>query len=75
MSHDIPLAGAPLNAVFRHIDAHRDGFLHRVMDYVRHPSISAQNIGISEVARLLVGMLKEIGLEAETPDGHRVGHR
>jgi acetylornithine deacetylase/succinyl-diaminopimelate desuccinylase-like protein len=66
MSRNMPSASAPLNAVFHHIDAQRDSFLRRVMDYVHHPSISAQNIGISEVARLLVGMLKEIGLEAET---------
>jgi acetylornithine deacetylase/succinyl-diaminopimelate desuccinylase-like protein len=66
MSRNMPSASAPLNAVFHHIDAQRDSFRRRVMDYVHHPSISAQNIGISEVARLLVGMLKEIGLEAET---------
>jgi acetylornithine deacetylase/succinyl-diaminopimelate desuccinylase-like protein len=66
MSHDLPLASSSLNAVFHLIDAQKDSFLRRVMDYVRHPSISAQNIGISEVARLLVGMLKEIGLESET---------
>jgi acetylornithine deacetylase/succinyl-diaminopimelate desuccinylase-like protein len=65
MSHDANSPSALLNAVFRHIDAQRDSFLRRVMDYVRHPSISAQNIGISDAAQLLVSMLKEIGLEAE----------
>ena len=65
MSREMPLASAALTAVFHHIDAQSESFLRRVMDYVRHPSISAQNIGISDVARLLVGMLREIGLEAE----------
>jgi acetylornithine deacetylase/succinyl-diaminopimelate desuccinylase-like protein len=64
--HELPMASAALNAVFRHIDAHNDDFLRRVMDYARHPSISAENIGIAEVAALLVGMLNEIGLAAET---------
>jgi acetylornithine deacetylase/succinyl-diaminopimelate desuccinylase-like protein len=66
MSQGMPSPSARLNAVFDHIDEHRDNFLRRVMDYVRHPSISAHNIGITEVAALLVGMLQQIGLEAET---------
>jgi acetylornithine deacetylase/succinyl-diaminopimelate desuccinylase-like protein len=66
MPHELPTASAALNAVFRHIDAHKDDFLVRVMDYVRHPSISAENVGIAEVAALLVGMLNEVGLTAET---------
>lgn len=66
MPQELPTASAALTAVFHHIDAQKDSFLRRVMDYVRHPSISAQNIGISEVAQLLVGMLKGIGLDAET---------
>src|SRR5689334_12074315 len=61
-----PSPSPALSAVFRHIDAGKDGFLRRVMDYVRHPSISAHNVGIAEVAALLVGMIREIGLDAET---------
>jgi hypothetical protein len=52
MPHELPIASAALNAVFRHIDTHEDDFLRRVMDYVRHPSISAANTGIVEVAAL-----------------------
>lgn len=61
-----------LRQVFDHIDANRDTFLSRLMDYVRHPSISAQNIGISEVAGILVDHLTGLGLSAEavTTDGH-----
>lgn len=50
--------------VFAHIDAHRDSYVTRVMDYVRHPSISAQDIGIAEVGALLLDMLRGLGLEA-----------
>ena len=52
-------------AVFAHIDENRDRFVERLMDYVRHPSISAQNKGIHEVAALLVDMLTGLSLKAE----------
>lgn len=54
-----------LQQVFDHIEANRQSFIERVMDYVRHPSISAHNIGIREVAALLVETLKGLGMEAE----------
>jgi len=57
------MAASDLTAVFDHIDRNRDAFLDRLIAYLRHPSISAQNIGIAEVGQLLVGMLTEIGLE------------
>lgn len=60
------MAAAPkLQQVFDHIEANRDSFVERVMDYVRHPSISAHNIGIRELAALLVETLKGLGMEAE----------
>ena len=43
-------ANSKLSDVLAHIDAQRESFLHRLIDYVRHPSISAHNIGIREVA-------------------------
>ncbi|MBL8589925.1 MAG: M20/M25/M40 family metallo-hydrolase [Methylobacteriaceae bacterium] len=54
-----------LARVLAHIDARRDDYVRRVMDYVRHPSISAQNIGIAEVGALLLDMLGALGLEAQ----------
>ncbi|MGI9357076.1 MAG: M20/M25/M40 family metallo-hydrolase [Rhizobiaceae bacterium] len=61
-----------LRPVFDHIEANRDTFLARLMDYVRHPSISAQDIGIREVASILVDHLTGLGLSAEavTTEGH-----
>lgn len=53
-----------LNAVFEHIEKNRTTFLERLMDYLRLPSISADNIGIDEVGALLVEMLTDIGLDA-----------
>lgn len=54
-----------LEPVFAHIEQNRDAFVARLMDYVRHPSISAHDLGIREVADMLVGMLKGLGMEAE----------
>ncbi len=54
-----------LAPVLAHIEAQRADHLARLMDYLRHPSISAQNIGIGKVAGLLVEMLGRLGMEAE----------
>lgn len=59
-------------ALFDHIDTNAAEFVARVMDYVRHPSISAHDIGIRKVAGMLVAHLEDLGFEAglvETP-GH-----
>ncbi|AZO59501.1 MAG: M20/M25/M40 family metallo-hydrolase [Mesorhizobium sp.] len=61
-----------LNAVFEHIEANRIPFLDRLIDYLRHPSISAENIGIAEVGALLAEMLTDVGLETSLmlTEGH-----
>jgi acetylornithine deacetylase/succinyl-diaminopimelate desuccinylase-like protein len=60
-----PKAASNLDAVFGHIEANRESYVARVMEYVRHPSISAQNIGIAEVGAMLIEMLGKLGLDAE----------
>jgi len=61
-----------LSAVFEHIDGQRDAYVARLLEYVRHPSISAHDVGIREVAAILVDMLNGLGLQARTvpSDGH-----
>lgn len=51
--------------VFAHIDRQRQPFLERLFDYLRRPSISAQGIGMAEVADYLVEMLQGLGMEVE----------
>ena len=55
-----------LSPVFEHIQARQASFITRLMDYVRHPSISAHDIGIREVSELLVALLTKIGLETQS---------
>lgn len=54
-----------LHSVFDHIERNRSNFVDRLAEYLRHPSISAENIGIAEVGKLLVEMLSGIGLETD----------
>src|SRR4051812_6888843 len=63
---------ADLARVLAHIDGQREAYVARLIEYVRHPSISAQNFGIREVAAMLVEMLKWLGFAAET--GATAGH-
>ena len=52
-----------LSAVFAYIDAHRQPFLDRLIDYVRHPSISAYGEGIDVVADYIAGVMRQFGLD------------
>lgn len=66
------MTDSTLAQVFAHIENNRETFIARLIDYVRHPSISAQNIGIGEVAALLSGHLRSLGMAVEeiTTPGH-----
>ncbi|WP_292255875.1 M20/M25/M40 family metallo-hydrolase [Mesorhizobium sp.] len=50
--------------VFAHIERNKDDFVSRLLDYLRHPSISAHNVGIREVSGILVNMLRRLDLDA-----------
>jgi acetylornithine deacetylase/succinyl-diaminopimelate desuccinylase-like protein len=49
--------------IFAFIDARREEYLARVLDYVRRPSISAHGVGIAEVGRWLLEQLEPLGLQ------------
>ena len=68
-----------IDDIYKYISENEDSFVERVIDYVRHPSISAHDIGIREVATMLVEHLQGLDFDArlvETP-GHPfvLGHR
>ncbi|MFY0647686.1 MAG: M20/M25/M40 family metallo-hydrolase [Sulfitobacter geojensis] len=68
-----------MDAIFDYIKGNEESYVARVMEYVSHPSISAHDIGIREVAGMLVEHLKGLEFDAglvETP-GHPfvLGHR
>lgn len=50
--------------IFRYIDENRENYLEQLFILLRQPSISTQNVGVSECAQLLVQILKESGAEA-----------
>lgn len=51
--------------VMNFIDEHEQAYLDRLIDYLRQPSISAQGIGIQEVADILTNWLTDLGFDAE----------
>lgn len=51
--------------IFAYVEANRQPFIERLIDYVRRPSISAHGQGIAEVADFLVELLGGLGLETE----------
>jgi len=53
-----------LTDVFAYVDARRQEFIGRLIDYVRRPSISAHGIGIGEVAEYIAGVMNRLGLES-----------
>lgn len=59
-----------LNGVFRYIDSHAQHATELLSRLARQPSISAQNLGLPEMARLCVQVFEEYGLPARLLPGH-----
>jgi len=57
-------ANHELGGVFGYVDAHREVFIERLIDYVRRPSISAHGVGIAEVAEFISGVLNDLSFSA-----------
>jgi acetylornithine deacetylase/succinyl-diaminopimelate desuccinylase-like protein len=57
-----PYAGRH-DEVYAHIDAHRTEHLAELQRWIRQPSVSAQNIGIRQMAELLRDDLKALGFQ------------
>lgn len=51
--------------VHRYIDKHRDESLEVLKTLIRQPSISAQDVGVKECARLLAGIMRGFGIPSE----------
>ncbi len=54
-----------LSTLFTSVDDHRQGFLQRLVDYLRHPSISTYGEGIGEVAAYIAEVMNKIGLQTQ----------
>lgn len=50
--------------IFDYIDANADEYIADLQTLVRHPSISAQNIGLEECAEIVLNMMHKDGLDA-----------
>lgn len=54
---------ADLKAIKSYIESHRSAHLVKVQEYLRQPSISAQNIGVRECAALLMRYYHDLGCQ------------
>jgi acetylornithine deacetylase/succinyl-diaminopimelate desuccinylase-like protein len=55
---------ADVQGIFAYVDARREAYLARLIEYVSRPSISAHDIGIAETAAWLVVQLRALGMAA-----------
>lgn len=72
VSRIAPYAGRH-EAIYRHIDANLDTHLEHIRRWLRQPSISAQGVGITEMATLLRDDLQALGFQETAlipTDGH-----
>jgi len=63
MTHLSSHAPPDLADVFAYVDAHRQAFIDRLIDYVRRPSISAHGVGMDDVAEYIAEVMNRLGLE------------
>jgi len=54
-----------MKPIFDYIDSNHHLFIDRLIDYLRHPSISAHGIGMAEVADYLLAWLAKLGFDAQ----------
>ncbi len=52
-----------MNDVFAYIEANKERYLAELFTFLRQPSISAQNTGVSECAALLADLMRQSGIE------------
>jgi acetylornithine deacetylase/succinyl-diaminopimelate desuccinylase-like protein len=55
----------PMEKVLSHVEAHADQYLARLKQACAQPSISAQGVGLAEMAELTASMLRAIGFRVE----------
>lgn len=65
LEHMTGLGEPRLEEVFTHIAANHDDYVSRLMEYLRQPTISAQNIGIREGAEKVAELARRAGLSTE----------
>lgn len=65
MAYPLTYPTPDLSDVFAYIDARRQEYIDRLIDYVRRPSISAHGTGIAEVAAFLGEVMQQLGLDPQ----------
>jgi acetylornithine deacetylase/succinyl-diaminopimelate desuccinylase-like protein len=66
-------SSSDLNAIQAEIDKHHDEAIHRLQDWIRQPSIAAENRGMTEGCDHMMRLLRDAGFDTVTKvptDGH-----
>lgn len=50
-----------MQEILRYIDEHAEGFIQRLQEFCRQPSIAAQEVGMNEARQMVVEMVSEVG--------------
>ena len=69
----ISAASDDLKAIQSEIDKHHDEAIHRLQDWIRQPSIAAENRGMTEGCDMMMRLLRDAGFDQVTKvptDGH-----
>ncbi len=64
-----------MQEVRRYVEKNKDNIISDLRNLVKHPSISAQNVGMEECASTLNGILKDAGVSSnikKTEDGNPI---
>ena len=51
--------------IYREIDSNSERYLEELFTLLKQPSISSQGIGVEDCAKLLAGMMEDVGIRAE----------
>ncbi|RJQ64228.1 MAG: M20/M25/M40 family metallo-hydrolase [Desulfobacteraceae bacterium] len=54
-----------MEAIYKEIERSFDRYIDELFTFLKQPSISSQGIGVGDCAKLLAGMMEEVGIRAE----------
>lgn len=54
-----------MNRIYQYIEKNQDRFISELFRLLKQPSISSQGVGIEECAKLLAGMMTDVGIRPE----------
>ena len=54
-----------MDQIYQYIDENQKRFISELFTFLRQPSISSQGVGVEDCAKLLAGMMEDVGIKSE----------